>query len=198
MTASALLRPRGEPGAPLLLVLQALPGVALQLVQEDGGELARGALIRAGKCLAATTTEVLVTLRRPPLSRLSPRETNYVLFQLSPQVKIAIGARVKRPGEEMITEPAELQVVHRPDGDEMDAYERLLGEAMEGDPTLFAREDAVEAAWEVVEPILGSDDARTRVRARKLGAGGGRGARGRGRRVALRDVLMRRRPRSKR
>ena len=112
--------------------------------------------IRAGKCLATTTTEVLVTLRRPPLSRLSPRETNYVLFQLSPQVKIAIGARVKRPGEQMISEPTELQVVHHADGDEMDAYERLLGDAMTGDPTLFAREDAVEAAWAIVQPILGS------------------------------------------
>jgi glucose-6-phosphate 1-dehydrogenase len=112
--------------------------------------------IRAGKCLATTTTEVLVTLRRPPLSRLSPRETNYVLFQLSPQVKIAIGARVKRPGEQMISEPTELQVVHHVDGDEMDAYERLLGDAMTGDPTLFAREDAVEAAWAIVQPILGS------------------------------------------
>jgi glucose-6-phosphate 1-dehydrogenase len=113
-------------------------------------------LIRAGKSLGNTTTEVLVTLRRPPLSRLSPQETNYVLFQLSPQVKIAIGARVKQPGEQMITEPTQLQVVHRPDAEEMDAYERLLGEAMEGDPTLFAREDAVEAAWEIVDPILGS------------------------------------------
>ena len=112
--------------------------------------------IRAGKCLGTTTTEVLVTLRRPPLSRLSPRDTNYVLFQLSPQVKIAIGARVKRPGEQMITEPTELNVVHHADGEEMDAYERLLGDAMAGDPTLFAREDAVEAAWAIVEPILGS------------------------------------------
>src|SRR5207253_2891188 len=86
--------------------------------------------LRAGKCLATTRTEVLVTLRRPPLSRLSPRETNYVLFQLSPQVKIAIGARVKRPGEQMITEPTELQVVHHAGGEEMDAYERLLGDAM--------------------------------------------------------------------
>ena len=68
---------------------------------------------------------------------------------------IAIGARVKRPGEEMTTEPTELRVVHHPDGEEMDAYERLLGDAMEGDPTLFAREDEVEAAWAVVQPILG-------------------------------------------
>jgi glucose-6-phosphate 1-dehydrogenase len=112
--------------------------------------------IRAGKCLGATTTQVLVTLRRPPLSRLSPRETNYVLFQLSPRVKIAIGARVKRAGEHMISEPTELNVVHQTDADEMGAYERLLGDAMAGDPTLFAREDAVEAAWAIVDPILGS------------------------------------------
>ena len=112
--------------------------------------------IRAGKCLATTTTEVLVTLRRPPLSRLSPRETNYVLFQLSPQVKIAIGARVKRPGDQLTSEPTELRVVHKADGEEMGAYERLLGDAMEGDPTLFAREDAVEAAWSIVDPVLGS------------------------------------------
>ncbi len=112
--------------------------------------------IRAGKCLATTTTEVRVTLRRPPLSHLRRGETNYVLFELSPQVKIAIGARVKHPGEQMVTEPTELTVVHHADGDEMDAYERLLGDAMAGDATLFAREDAVEAAWEVVQPILDS------------------------------------------
>jgi len=113
-------------------------------------------LIRAGKCLATTTTEVLVTLCRPPLTRLCPGETNYLRFRLSPDVTIAIGARVKRPGERMDSEPTELRVVHRPDAEEMDAYERLLGEAMEGDPTLFAREDAVEAAWAIVQPILGS------------------------------------------
>ncbi len=112
--------------------------------------------IRAGKCLAATTTEVLVTLRRPPLSKLCPGDTNYVRFRLSPDVTIAIGARVKRPGEQMDTEPTELKVVHHPDGEELDAYERLLGDAMAGDATLFAREDAVEAAWAIVQPILGS------------------------------------------
>jgi len=111
--------------------------------------------IRAGKCLAATTTEVRVTLRRPPLSKLCPEETNYVRFRLSPDVTIGIGARVKRPGEGMTTDRTELRVVHHPDQAEMDAYERLLGEAMEGDPTLFAREDGVEAAWAIVQPILG-------------------------------------------
>jgi glucose-6-phosphate 1-dehydrogenase len=112
--------------------------------------------IRAGKCLATTATEVVVTLRRPPLSTLPASDANYVLFQLSPQVKIAIGARVKEPGERLTTEPTELQVVDRPDPDEMDAYERLLGDAMAGDPALFAREDQVEASWAVVDPILGN------------------------------------------
>ena len=76
-------------------------------------------------------------------------------FQLSPEVAIAIGARVKQPGDQLISEAAEFEVVRHPQG-EMDAYERLLGEAMEGDPTLFAREDAVEAAWAVVQPVLGN------------------------------------------
>jgi glucose-6-phosphate 1-dehydrogenase len=112
--------------------------------------------IRAGKCLATTATEVLVTLNRPPLSTLCLGEANYVRFQLSPDVTIAIGARVKRPGEQMVSEPTELKVVHRPDAEEMDAYERLLGDAMDGDGTLFARQDGVEAAWAIVQPILGT------------------------------------------
>jgi glucose-6-phosphate 1-dehydrogenase len=111
--------------------------------------------IRAGKCLPTTTTEVLVTLKKPPLRRVRPEETNYVRFRLSPDVIIAIGARAKKPGPQLVSEPTELKVVHQPDGDEMDAYERLLGDAMAGDGTLFARQDAVEAAWEIVEPILG-------------------------------------------
>ncbi len=112
--------------------------------------------IRAGKCLPTTSTEVLVTLKRPPIRKLGPGETNYVRFRLSPEVTIAIGARVKRPGEQMASEPTELKVVHYPGGDEMDAYERLLGDAMAGDGILFAREDGVEAAWAIVQPILGS------------------------------------------
>jgi glucose-6-phosphate 1-dehydrogenase len=111
--------------------------------------------IRAGKCLPTTTTEVLVTLKKPPLRRVGPQETNYVRFRLSPDVIIAIGARAKKPGPQMVSEPTELKVVHQPDGDEMDAYERLLGDAMAGDGTLFARQDGVEAAWAIVEPILG-------------------------------------------
>ncbi len=113
-------------------------------------------LIRSGKRLAVTATEVLVTLKRPPLLRLAPGETNYLRFRLGPDVTIAIGARVKRAGGELTSEPTELAITHQPQGDAMDAYERLLGDALEGDPMLFARQDTVEAAWAVVEPVLGN------------------------------------------
>ncbi|HTY18572.1 MAG TPA: glucose-6-phosphate dehydrogenase [Myxococcota bacterium] len=113
--------------------------------------------IRAGKCLPVTTTEVRVALRRPPLARPLPHQGNYFRFRLSPEVVIALGARVKQPGEKMVGEPVELSLVHHPEGDEMDAYERLLGDAMAGDATLFTRQDAVETAWSIVEPILGEE-----------------------------------------
>jgi glucose-6-phosphate 1-dehydrogenase len=111
-------------------------------------------LIRAGKYLAATVCEVLVRFRRPVMFA-SGGASNYVRFRLSPDVLITIGAQVKRAGEGMVAEPAQFTVVHHPDGDEMDAYERLLGDALDGDPMLFAREDCVEAAWAIVEPVLG-------------------------------------------
>jgi glucose-6-phosphate 1-dehydrogenase len=111
--------------------------------------------IRAGKCLPTTLTEVAVMFKPPALRNLCPGQANYVRFRLSPDVTIAIGARVKRPGEELIGDPTELIVVERPHADEMAAYERLLGDAMAGDGTLFAGQDGVEAAWAVVQPILG-------------------------------------------
>ncbi len=113
--------------------------------------------IRAGKCLPTTTTEVMVELHRPPLAKNFPEFGNYVRFRLSPDVIIAIGARILKPAEEPPTlMPVELSAVRYPAGDEMDAYERLLGDAMAGDAILFAREDAVEAAWGAVQPILGN------------------------------------------
>jgi glucose-6-phosphate 1-dehydrogenase len=111
--------------------------------------------IRAGKCMPVTATEVMVTLQRPPLVHMSPSETNYFRFRLSPEMIIAIGARVKRPGDQMLSEPAELRVVHHETADELDPYERLLGDAMAGDPILFARQDGVEAEWAIVDPVLG-------------------------------------------
>jgi len=113
--------------------------------------------IRAGKCLPLTATEVMVDLKRPPLSRLSPEESNYIRFRLGPKIAISIGARAKKPGPDMVSMPTELKAVEIDSAGALDAYERLLTDAMEGDPTLFVREDAVEAAWVVVEGIL--DDA---------------------------------------
>src|SRR5262245_8242302 len=110
--------------------------------------------IRVGKRLAASCTEVLVTLKRPPLRR-GPEDANYFRFRLSPDVIIALGARVKKPGDQMVAEPTELRLVHHERENELLPYERLLGEAMEGDSALFAREDSVDAAWAVVQPILG-------------------------------------------
>jgi glucose-6-phosphate 1-dehydrogenase len=112
--------------------------------------------IRAGKCMPTSTTEVFVELRRPPLAKNFPEFGNYVRFRLSPQVVLGMGIRVKKPGEAMVGEQSEMTFVHHEEGDEMDAYERLLGDAMTGDAILFAREDAVERAWEIVEPILGT------------------------------------------
>jgi len=111
-------------------------------------------IIRAGKCLPVTATEVVVTLKRPPLMQMAAEERNTVSFRLSPDIFISLGARAKGPGEQMVCEAAELKVVHHPTADDLDAYERLLVDAMAGDAILFAREDGVEAAWHVVQPIL--------------------------------------------
>jgi glucose-6-phosphate 1-dehydrogenase len=117
-------------------------------------------LVRAGKRLATTCTEVLVELRVPPpvvFDEPMPARGNYLRLRLSPRVAIAVGARSKRPGEGMAGQPVELLVTDESDEDDpqrMGDYERLLGDAMEGDATLFARQDVVEAAWAVVDPVL--------------------------------------------
>ena len=113
--------------------------------------------VTAGKCLDTTRTEVLVKLKPAPgvvFAEPGRPDANYVRFTLSPQVRIAIGARAKRPGEGMFGEPVELSVMENESTDRLDPYERLIGDAMEGDPTLFARQDAVEAAWAIVNPVL--------------------------------------------
>lgn len=113
--------------------------------------------VTAGKCLSTTSTDVLVKLRPAPgvvFAEPGEPDGNHVRFTLSPQMRIAIGARAKRPGEGMFGEPVELAVMENESTDRLDAYERLIGDAMEGDPTLFARQDAVEAAWAIVNPIL--------------------------------------------
>jgi glucose-6-phosphate 1-dehydrogenase len=113
--------------------------------------------IRAGKCLPVTCTEVLVELRRPPAVYVdAPTVPNYFRFRLNPDICLALGTMVLDSGEEMIGKPQELLAIHNPDGEELDAYERLLGDAMKGDASLFSRQDYVEEAWRIVDPVLGS------------------------------------------
>ncbi len=112
-------------------------------------------LIRAGKRLPVTATEVYVKLRKPPLSRMGGDGRNYFRFRLGPDIELSLGARVKRPGPLMVPMPVELSAVKYSTNDEMDAYQRLLTDAMKGDSLLFVRQDAVEAAWAIVDPILG-------------------------------------------
>ncbi len=116
--------------------------------------------VRAGKRLSITATEVRVKLKAPPqvvFHDALPSMGNHVRFRLGPDVAIALGASAKRPGEGMVGQATELSVARMHTSDEMDAYERLLGDAMDGDATLFARQDAVEAAWGIVDPILHCD-----------------------------------------
>jgi glucose-6-phosphate 1-dehydrogenase len=113
--------------------------------------------IRTGKCLPVTATEVLVELHRPPQVVFSENDRglpNTVRFRLSPTVQISLGARAKVAGDAMRGEEVDLDACHGSPEDRP-PYERLLGDAMEGDATLFARQDGVEAAWRVVEAVLG-------------------------------------------
>jgi glucose-6-phosphate 1-dehydrogenase len=115
--------------------------------------------VRAGKCLPVTATEVVVEMRHPParvFGDAGPENPNYLRFRLSPETAIALGAHAKRPGPGMQGRDVELFVDQR-DKDEADAYERLIGAALIGDTSLFARQDEVEAAWAVVDPVLSVD-----------------------------------------
>jgi glucose-6-phosphate 1-dehydrogenase len=114
--------------------------------------------IRAGKCLGAAVTEVFVALKRPPhavFDDIGGAPPNHVLFRLSPDVVIELGARAKRPGEAMVGEEVNLDAC-RSTINVVPPYQRLLGDAMRGDQMLFGRTDAVLTAWRVVEPVLSS------------------------------------------
>jgi glucose-6-phosphate 1-dehydrogenase len=115
--------------------------------------------IRTGKCLPVTATEVLVELRRPPVDVFAERgraDTNFLRFRLSPDMSISLGARAKKPGEQMAGEQVELFASHE-SGTELPPYQRLIGDAAKGDAVLFAREDTVESAWRIVDPVLDLD-----------------------------------------
>ena len=110
--------------------------------------------IRAGKCLPVTCTEVLVKLRRPPPVYAGLPPANHFRFRLSPEATIAVGAMIKKPGEELLGEDVELLVSHEATAEEEEAYEQLLTDAMMGEPFYFARQNYVEQAWRIVDPVL--------------------------------------------
>lgn len=114
--------------------------------------------IRAGKSLPVTCTEVVARLHRPPVvfPTCSP-PPNHFRFRINPDVTVALGMTVMDPDEKMVGQRVELLASRHPGAEEMDAYERVLGDAMAGDRTLFAREDYVEEAWRIVDPVLKKD-----------------------------------------
>ena len=133
-------------------------------------------LIRAGKKLPTTAAEVVVDFHDPPLDifrESAVGSRNSVRFRLSPEVVIALQARAKAPGEAMRGEQIELTVRQHPGEALTPPYERLLGDAIDGDPSLFAHEDTVEAAWRIVEPAL---DGAVAVRRYRPGTWGPRQA----------------------
>ena len=111
--------------------------------------------IRAGKNLPLTCTELLVRLKRTPsvYSAHSPA-ANHVRMRINPDITLAIGVNVLPPDDDAASVPTEMLASRHPGAGEMDAYERVLGDAMHGDQTLFAREDYVEEAWRIVDPAL--------------------------------------------
>jgi glucose-6-phosphate 1-dehydrogenase len=114
--------------------------------------------IRAGKSLAVTCTEIVVRLRQPPIVFPTCRRArNYFRFRVSPNVTAAFGLTGMDQEEKMIGEQVELLASRYPSAEATDAYERVLGDAMAGDATLFAREDYVEEAWRIVDPVLKAD-----------------------------------------
>lgn len=130
---------------------------AVRLVVDDWRWSGVPFYIRAGKCLPVTATEVRVELKRPPhavFAEAEPPDADYFRFRLTPDMSISLAARAKRPGEALVGEAVELYASHE-NGTERPPYERLIGDASRGDQSLFAREDSVEAAWRVVDGILG-------------------------------------------
>ncbi len=113
--------------------------------------------IRAGKSLPVTATEVLIRWKTPDhavLEDKTPPAANHLRFRIGPDTVVALGVNVKKGGEAMAGEPREL-VLHRAENEALKPYERLIGDAIDGDSTLFARQDAVEESWRVVDPVVG-------------------------------------------
>jgi len=111
--------------------------------------------LRTGKCMPTTAAEVLVEFHAPPRPVFGEAASGvgHMRFRLSPDVFVALGLKVKRPGDKMIGEPVEL-TLNETTASQTPPYQRLLGDAMRGDGELFGREDIVDAQWRIVEPIL--------------------------------------------
>jgi glucose-6-phosphate 1-dehydrogenase len=116
-------------------------------------------LIRAGKCLPKTATEIRVQLKRPPRSQVRPGQGNYVRLRVNPDLDIAMGVRVRQSGDSFAGESTELSLVRESGEDTRGAYGRLLSAALKGDGTLFTREDAVDEAWRIVDALLKTETA---------------------------------------
>jgi glucose-6-phosphate 1-dehydrogenase len=110
--------------------------------------------IRAGKSLPITCTEVVARLRRPPALFPVSTEPNHLRFRISPDIEVAMGLNVMDPNVKDDSDTVELLASRRPGNNEVDAYERVLTDAMTGDRTLFAREDYIEEAWRIVDPVI--------------------------------------------
>jgi glucose-6-phosphate 1-dehydrogenase len=111
--------------------------------------------IRTGKCLPVTATEILVRLRHAPTVYPSAAPmANYFRFRIVPRQTVAFGVTVMDEADQMVGQRAELVASRQPGAEERAAYERVLGDALEGDATLFARMDYVEESWRIVDPIL--------------------------------------------
>jgi len=148
---------REEPGVAPSSAVETFAAVELQIDTWRWADVPF--YIRAGKCLSSTVTEVIVELRRPPRDIFGEHVPcpNYLRFRLGPEIAIAVGMRVMRPGVppgEVLGQDKEL-LACRDRALETLPYERLLDEAMRGDQTLFARQDEIEAQWRVVDPVLG-------------------------------------------
>ena len=146
---------RSEPGVSPTSRVETYAAARLQI--DSGRWSGVPFYVRSGKRMPVTATEVIADLAPTPsrvFGDIPPERPNYLRFRLGPDVAIALGAYAKQPGAGMRGREVEL-IVCQQTGDAMDAYERLIGDALKGDPSLFAREDEVESAWAIVDPVLG-------------------------------------------
>ena len=131
--------------------------------------------IRAGKNLPVTCTEIIVRMLQPPtMYRQFDLKTNHFRFRISPEITVAFGMNVIAAGTESVAESVEIDGVRRLGSEDMDAYERVLTDAMAGDATLFARQDYVEEAWRIVDPALKADTPVFAYEPQTWGPGGSR------------------------